>query len=133
MHHLTILLILILCVSACADDEAERSILDLPETPFNYANPLIPPHALEEGLVLQNPSLSNLIRDYAPVENPVTDEGATLGRVLFYDTLLSQNRTINCASCHQAQLGFSDDKVLSEGFDGGETGRHSMGIEQCGV
>jgi cytochrome c peroxidase len=41
---------------------------------------------------------------------------------------LSQNRTVSCASCHKAELGFSDDEVKSPGFDGGETRRHSMGL-----
>lgn len=61
-----------------------------------------------------------------PTDNRLTDEGAALGRLLFYDVNLSQNRTVACASCHKAEFGFSDDRVLSLGFDGGETGRHSM-------
>ena len=32
-------------------------------------------------------------------DNPVTDEGATLGRVLFYDKRLSFNNRISCGSC----------------------------------
>jgi cytochrome c peroxidase len=51
-----------------------------------------------------------------------------LGRVLFYDVELSANGTIACASCHRAEFGFSDDRVLSLGFEDGETGRHSMGL-----
>jgi cytochrome c peroxidase len=41
---------------------------------------------------------------------------------------LSVNGTIACASCHKAEFGFSDDRQLSLGFDGGETGRHSMSL-----
>lgn len=66
--------------------------------------------------------------DNTPDNNPITDEGATLGRVLFYDTQLSANNTVSCASCHQQAFGFSDPRVLSIGFDGGETARHSMGL-----
>jgi len=33
--------------------------------------------------------------DNTPVDNEVSDEGATLGRVLFYDTKLSINNTIS--------------------------------------
>lgn len=61
-----------------------------------------------------------------PFDNPVTDEGAALGRLLFYDVDLSQNGTVSCGSCHKAEFGFSDDRVLSEGFDGELTERHSM-------
>lgn len=66
--------------------------------------------------------------DNTPDENPITDEGATLGRVLFYDTQLSANNTVACASCHLQAFGFSDPRVLSVGFDGGETARHSMSL-----
>jgi len=64
----------------------------------------------------------------SPADNQITDAGATLGRVLFYDKKLSANGTISCASCHQAEHGFSDPDILSTGFDGGHTRRHSMGI-----
>jgi cytochrome c peroxidase len=61
-----------------------------------------------------------------PDDNRTTDEGAALGRLLFWDTNLSQNGTIACASCHQPAFGFGDPNPLSIGFDGGETERHSM-------
>jgi cytochrome c peroxidase len=57
--------------------------------------------------------------------NPVTDKGATLGRVLFYDKNLSSNNTISCASCHQQANAFSDPNTASQGVNG-PTGRHSM-------
>ena len=63
--------------------------------------------------------------------NPVSDAGATLGRVLFYDKRLSQNDSTSCASCHQQSTGFSDTAVLSQGFEEGVTGRHSMGLSNA--
>ncbi len=57
--------------------------------------------------------------------NPITDKGATLGRVLFYDKNLSSNNTISCASCHQQNNAFSDVAIASQGVNG-TTGRHSM-------
>ena len=63
-----------------------------------------------------------------PANNPTTDAGATLGRVLFYDTRMSHGDGVACASCHQQQHGFSDPAKFSTGFDGQLTGRHSMGI-----
>ena len=66
--------------------------------------------------------------DNTPAHNPVTDHGATLGRVLFYEKGLSKNNTISCASCHKQEKAFSDDAIFSEGWEGHETGRHSMGI-----
>jgi len=64
--------------------------------------------------------------DNTPAGNPVTDIGATLGRVLFYDKQLSVNGTVSCASCHSQAAGFSDTRVKSVGFEGGLTDVHSM-------
>ncbi|MFM1959004.1 MAG: hypothetical protein RL588_521 [Pseudomonadota bacterium] len=66
--------------------------------------------------------------DNTPPGNPVTNAGATLGRVLFYDRRLSLNDTIACASCHQQARGFSDPARFSPGFRGETTARHSMGL-----
>ena len=91
----------------------------LPATPLNYANIALPAH-------LTGPDLQQA--DNTPGDNPVTDEGATLGRVLFYDTRLSQNQAVSCASCHRQENGFSDPDRLSAGFDGGLTARNSMSM-----
>jgi len=64
--------------------------------------------------------------DNTPTDNPVTDAGATLGRVLFYDRRLSKNGSTSCASCHPQDSGFSDTVARSEGFEGGLTRRNSM-------
>ena len=64
-------------------------------------------------------------RDNTPEDNAITDLGATLGRILFYDKRLSRNNTISCASCHQQEHGFSDLDLASTGV-AGTTGRHSM-------
>ena len=66
--------------------------------------------------------------DNTPGDNQVTDAGATLGRVLFWDKRLSQNGTVSCGSCHDPGAGFSDTVALSEGFEGGLTRRNSMGL-----
>jgi cytochrome c peroxidase len=57
--------------------------------------------------------------------NIITDAGATLGRVLFYDKKLSVNNSIACASCHKQNMAFGDVNTLSTGANG-NTGRHSM-------
>ncbi|MCB0568446.1 MAG: cytochrome-c peroxidase, partial [Phaeodactylibacter sp.] len=93
--------------------------LNLPEQYFNYAHIELPAH-------LQTPSLQTL--DNTPDGNPTTDAGATLGRVLFYDSKLSANQTVACASCHKQALAFTDDATLSTGFEGGFTGRNSMSL-----
>ena len=57
--------------------------------------------------------------------NPITDKGATLGRVLFYDKKLSATNTISCSSCHIQANAFSDTNVASNGANG-TTDRHAM-------
>ncbi|OAQ40703.1 hypothetical protein A5893_07110 [Pedobacter psychrophilus] len=66
--------------------------------------------------------------DNTPFNNRLTNDGATLGRVLFYDKHLSQNNTISCASCHKPELSFDDSEILSIGFNGGKTSRNSMSL-----
>ena len=63
-----------------------------------------------------------------PVDNPITNAGATLGRALFYDDRLSHNDGLSCSSCHKQENDFSDPAPKSTGFEGGQTGRHSMGL-----
>ncbi|MBO6516405.1 MAG: c-type cytochrome [Bacteroidia bacterium] len=63
----------------------------------------------------------------------ITDEKATLGRVLFYDKALSVNNVTSCGSCHMQSKGFGDGKALSEGFLFNETPRHSMHIVNTGA
>jgi len=100
------------------DNSAEAlAALNLPSTPFNYSNQPLPAFLLNPGISGQNNT---------PANNPVTDWGATLGRVIFYDKIVSINNSISCASCHQQQSGFSDNKAFSKGFAGGLTGRNSM-------
>jgi cytochrome c peroxidase len=89
----------------------------LPTTVFNY-NVNYPAH-VQAALVAN---------DNTPANNPITNDGATLGRVLFYDKQLSKNNTISCASCHKQEFSFDDNLALSKGFLGGNTSRNSMAL-----
>lgn len=101
------------------DNNTSNAFLNLPDSPFNYAN-----------IILPNFFLDNDVRneDNTPNNNAITDNGSTLGRVLFYDTKLSLNNTISCASCHIQENGFSDPNQFSTGFNGELTARNSMGL-----
>lgn len=91
--------------------------LHLPETPYRYDRSETLAH-------WQTAEIAGY--DTTPNSNRLTDAGATLGRVLFYDQRLSGNGTISCASCHVQQHGFSDPRRFSVGFDGQSTDRNSM-------
>lgn len=124
---ITTILIVVLSVISCnkVDDEPkDESVLNLPETPFDYKSLNLPGHFTTNSGGPLPTSVNGT--DNTPATNPITNDGATLGRVLFYDKKLSANGTIACASCHKQDKGFSDDAVLSAGFNGGKTGRHSM-------
>jgi cytochrome c peroxidase len=54
-----------------------------------------------------------------PKNTPLNKDVIELGRMLFYDPVLSGNGTMSCASCHNINFAFSDNgKVLSEGIHG---------------
>ncbi len=119
-------------ISACNKDEVTpqnptEAKLNLPDTPYDYTSIVLPAHLTANVLLGpgQNAAVDN---DNTPSSNPTTNDGATLGRVLFYDKNLSANGTVSCASCHQQAKGFSDDAILSAGFEGGQTRRHSMSL-----
>jgi len=110
--------------AACGDSSTGSSEPPRSEVPnvdltrlANYASPAWPvPYDVQV-----------LGQDNAPPGNPVTDRGATLGRVLFHDTKLSVNNTLSCASCHQQARGFTDPRTLSLGADGvSRTTAHAM-------
>ncbi|MDQ3046685.1 MAG: cytochrome-c peroxidase, partial [Bacteroidota bacterium] len=52
----------------------------------------------------------------ATYKEPVTKED--LGELLFFDTLLSKNNSISCASCHLPAYAFSDTTAFSKGANG---------------
>lgn len=91
----------------------------LPAVPFDYFNFELPEHFVSTTFI-------------AEIEEMNRDHKATLGRVLFYDTQLSDNNSISCASCHQQAFAFSDPLRFSVGFKGDETPRNSMPIFNSG-
>jgi cytochrome c peroxidase len=93
--------------------------LHLPATPYAYADVALPAH-------FNTPNAQKF--DNTPKDNPVTNAGATLGRVLFYDTRLSANDTVACGSCHVQSHAFVDPNRASRGFNGGMTDRHAMNL-----
>jgi cytochrome c peroxidase len=61
--------------------------------------------------------------------NPVTLEGADLGRHLFYDPVLSSDSTLSCAGCHKQSYAFSDSpNEFSKGRNGAIMPRNTMAL-----
>jgi cytochrome c peroxidase len=53
-----------------------------------------------------------------PAENPMTVEKWVLGKKLYYDGILSTDRSVSCASCHSPTKGFADGQRTSTGIGG---------------
>lgn len=53
-----------------------------------------------------------------PEDNALTPERVALGRALYFETRLSSDGTVACATCHDVSKGFTDQKVTSEGVQG---------------
>lgn len=54
--------------------------------------------------------------DY-PEDNAYSNSRFELGKAIFYDTRLSRNNTLSCASCHKQQFAFGDSLAFSKGVD----------------
>lgn len=101
-----------------AGSETTRQ-LRLPTPPYHYGDETLPEH-------FRTPAVK--MYDTTPADNPLTDAGATLGRVLFYDTRLSANDSVSCATCHEQHRAFADSRRFSVGFEGKEGDRNAMSL-----
>jgi len=115
-------LVIIFSATSCVEKPQTTPVgsksLNLPDVPFAYSS------EINIG-TLNFPIIISNVND----ENPdVTPDGATLGRVLFYDQALSLNNRVACASCHFQENAFADGKAHSVGFEGKITPRNSMAI-----
>ncbi len=75
------------------------------------------PYSLDPPLALQDPDR------YIPKDNPLTKEGVELGKLLFFDKRLSVNNTVSCATCHMAEVAYTDGQPVSTGVFRRQGGR----------
>ncbi|MFT4565053.1 MAG: cytochrome c peroxidase [Saprospiraceae bacterium] len=116
MNKYTVILIigLIVCITlSCSDD------------------PIIDPPTEEE--ILQDTTMYKLVYGALPApnlpeDNTMTEQGVELGRMLFYEKLLSKDGTQTCASCHRQEHGFSDSTRFSIGVEGLPGKRQAMSV-----
>jgi cytochrome c peroxidase len=54
----------------------------------------------------------------SPADNPTTPAKVALGRLLFWDPILSGSEDIACATCHHPDFGYADGRDLSIGTGG---------------
>jgi len=72
--------------------------------------------------------MSAMMPTGVPADNPPTDEKAALGKRLFFDKILSSDRTVSCATCHDPERAFADTKALAVGISGRIGKRHSPAL-----
>ncbi|HCS21642.1 MAG TPA: cytochrome-c peroxidase [Bacteroidetes bacterium] len=64
-----------------------------------------------------------------PERNQASAKGVELGKKLFFDTRLSKNGSVSCATCHHADKAFSDGIALTEaGVSGKKLLRHAPAL-----
>jgi parallel beta-helix repeat protein len=84
--------------------------------------PDIPPAGLTNG----NPGSGGVRRPFPEMKlranNQTTQEKIELGRLLYFDPVLSGDNTQSCATCHHPDLGFSDGRSFSMGVGGSGVG-----------
>jgi len=97
----------------------------LPTTPYSYEFEM-PAHITLPG------SGAYYGEDPLPLFTNITDDKATLGRVLFYDTRLSLHDDLSCGSCHLQERSFADDQQFSEGIDMTASVRNTPNINDLG-
>ncbi|MEZ4607434.1 MAG: cytochrome c peroxidase [Deinococcales bacterium] len=83
------------------------------------------------GSSARQPSLSGLSRDFPPLnalkDHEASPQSIELGRLLFFDPILSANNDMSCASCHHPDLGFGDGLKTAQG-----AGASGTGLERSG-
>lgn len=76
---------------------------------------------------IQPLALVGFERDW-PESAPLNTELAALGRLLFYDAVLSGSNALSCASCHHPDRGFADGRALARGGHGLDLRRGSPSL-----
>lgn len=113
---LTVLLVLFLVAA----------VLPLP------ADPVLAEAQYGAGASSVLPSYTGLQRAFPPLTepetNPTSPEKVELGRLLFFDPVLSENDQVACATCHHPDWGFSDGLAQPAGLDGRGLARNAPGL-----
>jgi cytochrome c peroxidase len=63
-----------------------------------------------------------------PIGNPQTDAKIRLGRQLYFETRLSADNSVSCATCHKPDKGWADTTPVSEGVGHVKGGRNSPSV-----
>jgi cytochrome c peroxidase len=73
------------------------------------------------------------IKVLIPADNELTDARVDLGRRLFFDGVLSGDRSVSCSTCHKPELAFADNRPVAVGVFGRVGKRHSPSLVNRGL
>jgi len=86
---------------------------------------LLSPESQSQNFNFSRPTIAALPQSVtAPADNPQTADKVSLGRLLFWDPILSGDRNVACASCHHPRAGYAEDRDISIGVNGVGFGRN---------
>ena len=110
----------------CDDDAVDDTTMPPPDTlAIDFDTIEYNPTAYQ--LQLPPPPILPPVDGLLPADNPMTEEGVQLGRMLFYDPILSADSSLACAGCHNQAFAFTDDNnQFSDGIDGIFGNRNAM-------
>lgn len=86
-----------------------------------------------ENFIIENPQeFINALPENPeyPANNPYSQEKEDLGRLLYWDPILSGTKDVACVSCHHPNLGYADGITLSQGVGGQGLGLNRSGGEK---
>ena len=110
---LSLYLLIVLGTYGCADRSGENNPNEInSDTPVQESISVIQPLPL---------------RPHFPDNNTFSESKKELGKLLFWDPILSANQDIACATCHHPSFGFTDSRRSSIG-----TGGSGLGTERNG-
>lgn len=96
-----------LCLVACSGSSTAAPAPDPPETAVGAAEVAGVP---------------------CPADNPTSAAKVELGRLLFWDPVLSGDRDVACASCHHPRFGYGDGRAIAIGTGGAKAARGALTI-----
>ena len=80
--------------------------------------PSLPEDTLPEDLISSERPNGFSALPTEPEGNPITKDKVALGRKLFFDPILSKDKTVACASCHRPEHGLANSEKIAVGIDG---------------
>lgn len=120
--------LLLMACAACSQKPAEPTApLPAPAVttapaPASAAPAIPSANASKEAPWLQVPLGLDNENLNIPADNPLTAEKAELGKLLYFDTRLSADGTVSCATCHNPKMGWTDNAPVSTGIKGQKGG-----------